>query len=232
MEKFSLQNSNIKFLSDDEISEMVFKKLIDRDKFSLLFLDIRMFCRFLFDKDFRTYLPSNTILVPSSRVVSFVLVKVLKLKSGEYLKESSCIFKTLRAISDYPYRILVVESSDKVVSRFKKNIMASLRDASFNIIGIYSIFYGKSKLQKIETIKKIEPDIAIVGDNVVKFIKLMSRNKDMLRNASFIFSLNGVKVIAGVGGLKRVFGKVISFFEFFVVFGWFVYKILSDLFRR
>lgn len=232
MGNFRLEDINIHFLKEEDISEMVFKKLIDKENFSILFLDTRLFCRIVFDKEFRNSLPKDTILVPSSKIVAFILIKLLKLKSGNTIRESSCIFKTLKSISDYPYRILVIESTDKIVSRFKKNIMATLRGASFNIVGIYSVFFGKGKQQKIETVKKIEPDIAIVGDNIVRFVKLISKNKDMLKNASFIFSMNGIKVIAGVGGIRRILGKIISFMEFFVVFGWFVFKVISNLFRR
>lgn len=227
-----IEDLNLRFLQEDEIAEMVFRNLIDKKKFSILFLNTRLFCRILFDREFRVALPKDTILVPSSKIVAFVLEKLLKLKNRNSIKESSCIFKTLKLISDYPYRILVVESTDKIVARFKKHVMSTLRDASFNIVGIYSIFFGRDRKQKIETVRKIEPDIALVGDNIVKFVKLVAKNKDMLKESSFVFSLNGMKVIAGVGGIRRALSKIIAFFESFVILGWFVSKSILNFFRR
>ncbi|MEN2998332.1 MAG: WecB/TagA/CpsF family glycosyltransferase [Brevinematia bacterium] len=222
MKKTNFWSADIRFLSEEEISEKVFKNLLTKEKFSILFLEPNTMYHLLFDREFQNALLPHTIFVPSSKFIASLVGNLKESNNVTYVKESSAIFRSLRHISDYHYRILLIDSSDKIVSRFKKNINSSIRGSSLNIIGIHNIYTKKHKNQKIETIRKIEPDIAIVGDNVIKFIKLIHKDRELLKNSSLIFSNSGVKIIAGSFGIKTIFSKAKRFLESVMIFLWFL----------
>ncbi|MFN4244877.1 MAG: hypothetical protein ACK4F9_01835 [Brevinematia bacterium] len=225
-----LNTLNIKFMNDEEISETVLRKLINKEKFLFIFLNIEIFYKILTDKEFKNSLKDFTIIV-SSKFVGFIISKLEHLRNYHITKESSCIFRILKSISDYHYRIFVIEKSSKVVSRFKKNIYSSINSSSLNIIGTYNTWNKKNRMQKIETLKKMEPDITIVGSDITKFIKIFKKDEKLLKNFSFIFSNSGLKVISGVSrnSLTR---SVKTFFEAVIIFFWFLLQKISEIRRK
>ena len=125
----------------------------------------------------------------------------------------------------------MIEKSNRIVSRFKKNINSSIRGSSLNIIGTYNTWNQKNRAQKIETLKKIEPDITIIGNNVVKFIKMLKKDNKTFNSSSFIFSTEGLKVIAGTRR-KDFFGILKLVFETGVILFWFLFQKISHLIRK
>lgn len=221
----------IKFLSEEEISEIVFRKLLDREKFSILFVNTKVLYHLILDREFRSVIPSNTLFIPSSRFVSFVVSNLAKLKENTPVRESSAIFRMLKAISDYHYRVLLVGRSGKVVSKFKKHISSSIRDSSFNLVGIFGILSKRTRQQKMETMKKMEPDITIVGGNIVKLLKLMRKN-GFSDNFSLVLASEGVGVIAGVDGVGGLFRRIEVLLKGVIVLLWFIKEKFVSLFRR
>lgn len=226
-----LQTLNIKYLKEEEISELIFRKLLDKQRFSIIFLDANLMYRLLVDREFFKSLPQDGIIIPSSKFVSFIISNLINTDTIQPVRESSTLFKSLRSISDYNYRILVVEKNEKIASRFKKHITSSIRDSDLNIIGIYNVFSNRMKNQKIETIRKIEPDITIVGSDIVRFAKLLSKDKKLLNRSSIIFSNSGVKIIAGFSSIFEVFRTVLKLLQSFVIILWFVKEKIVLLFR-
>lgn len=231
MKRSITSNLDIKFISEEEISEIIFKKLLDEETFCFVFLNTNVLFRLIFDEEFRKSFPQNTIFVPSSKFVGFIISNLIDHKSHSTIRESSCIFKVLKTISDYHYRVLVVEKSDSIVSKFKKNFRSSLRDSSLNIIGIYNIFGRRVKDKKIETMRKIEPDITIVGRNIPKVVKLLAKDKKLLKDSSFVFSSDGIRVIAGVGGFELFLEKIKMFFESIIIVLWFLFKKIGKVLK-
>lgn len=230
----TLYTLNIKYLKEDEISEVIFRKLLDKQKFSIMFLDTNLMYHLLVDKEFIKSLPQDIIIIPSSKFVSFIISNLINSNNTHNtlpVRESSTLFKGLRNISDYNYRILVIERNDRIASRFKKHIISSIRDSDLNIIGIYNIFSPRMRNQKIETIRKIEPDVTIVGSNIVRLVKLLHKDKKILNQSSLIFSNNGVKIIAGFSSILEAFRLPLKFLQSTFILLWFVKEKIVLLFR-
>ncbi|MCX8028398.1 MAG: hypothetical protein N2712_00165 [Brevinematales bacterium] len=228
---------NVSFLTEEEISEMVFRKLLDKKNFTLLLLDTNLLYSFIFDNDFNKSLPENTIIVPSTKFSKFIVSRLLNSKPTAIIREPSTVFKLIRSISDYHYRILIIERNEKIVLKFKKNIKSSLRDSSLNIIGIYNIFGYKNRSEKMETMRKILPDLTIVGTSIVKFVKFLKKDSDtygdkkLLKESSIIFSSRGVKGIAGVGGILQVLVDLRNFLKSIPIFLWLLKEEIARLLR-
>lgn len=233
MEQVNIKGVKISLLSEEEIAEKVLKNLIDKSKFYLLFINTNVFFHILFDKEFREIIKKYDFLIIASNFIKFIISKIKKININHTIRESSTLFKILKNISDYYYRILVVDKSKKTVTKFKKHINLTFQNMESNLICLYDIFDNKGKKERIKTITKLEPDIVIFSNRIIKTSKFLNSNKSLLKNSSIIFSSKGVKIIAG---LFNIFSKIIelikTFLQSILIIIWFFKEEILQLLKN
>jgi len=197
MKEFVIKGITISFLTEEEISEFVFRGLLDKKKFFMIFADSRVLYNIIYNREYRKLL-ENKIVIPSSKVFSFVSGLLFGVKDVKIVKESSTIFKIIRNISDYYYRLAVVSGSEKETLRFKNNLKLNFPEMKLNMIGFNKIFGKYKHKEKIEILKKFEPNLAIFDTVSLNFVGFIEKNKDLFAKTSVIMSGRGVKIISGV----------------------------------
>ncbi|MGC8766211.1 MAG: WecB/TagA/CpsF family glycosyltransferase [Brevinematia bacterium] len=231
MHKTKIYDIELSQITEEELSEIALLRLIEKKRFSVVFVNTNIFFRLIFDKNFRKVLKEYELILPSSGFISGILSNLLEVNFLK-IKESSCIFRILRKISDYNYRILIVGKDEKMVSKFKKNILSSMHFSLANIIGIYNIYDKRETSKKLETIRKLEPDIIVFGDKITKHLKFFGKNPDIVKKSSLIFSNSGVKVISGTGfETVKVLNFFTNIFQGSVILLWFLFKKLKKIIR-
>ena len=85
MKKNILDTLNIQIISEEEISEIVFRKLINKEKFLFLFTNTSVFYHILTDKEFRNNLNEVTLII-SSKFLNFVISKLKNTKNSHTQK--------------------------------------------------------------------------------------------------------------------------------------------------
>lgn len=219
-------------VTEEELSETVLLRLVQKEKLSIVFVNTKMFFHLIFNGNFRKIVGKYEFIVPSSGFISFILSKLTGTDFHK-VKESSCLFRIVRKISDYNYRILLIGKNEKMVTKFKKNISSSIPSLLANIVGIYDIYNKKTSNKKLEAIRKIEPDIIIFGDRVIKHLKFFHKKREIILSSSLIFSSNGAKVISGIGfEREKILNFFTNLFEGFIIVLWFAYKKLSKFIEK
>ncbi len=198
MKEFIIKKIKFSCLHDEEVSELVFRKLLDKDKFFIIFADAKVLFNIIYIDEYRK-LVSGKMIVPSSKLFGFVTRLLFGVNDISIVKESSTLFKVIKNISDYYYRIAVVASNEKMASKFKNNLKLSFPEMKLNIVGLSRILSKHKHKERIEMLKKLKPNLVIFDTVSFKFVKFINKNdKELFQEYSVIMSSRGVELISGV----------------------------------
>jgi len=232
MKEFIIKEILILCFSEEEISELAFRKLLDKDRFFIIFADAKVLFNLIYSDEYRK-LVSGKLIIPSSKIFGFVAKLLFGVSDVSVAKESSTIFKVIKNISDYYYRVAVIASSDKMASKFKNNLKLSFPEMKLNIMGLSKILSKHKHKERIEMLKKLEPNLIIFDTASFKFIRFINKNKELFEDASIIMSSRGVELISGV---RNILGSIIEatkrFFSWVFVVLWVLKEKILMIFSK